>query len=77
MPGQFVGSFASAGRMESKDSTRRQPGFFNADLRLKRSSDLSDQLEAFRGAVDSETFRPALKAVLYIPTSRKATPAVR
>src|SRR5580704_7781677 len=40
------------------DSMRDQPGFFDTDDRLKRLSDLGDQLEAFRVVVDFETFRP-------------------
>src|SRR3979411_2204530 len=43
---------------------RGQPGFFDVDDRLKRLSDLGDQLEAFRAAVDFETFRPELNAAL-------------
>jgi hypothetical protein len=43
---------------------RGQPGFFDIDDRLKRLSDLGDQLEAFRSAVDFELFRPELTAVL-------------
>ena len=35
---------------------RGQPGFFDIDDRLKRLSDLGDQLEAFRSAVDFELF---------------------
>jgi hypothetical protein len=35
------------------DSMRDQPGFFDIDDRLKRLSDLGDQLEAFRVVVDS------------------------
>src|SRR5438105_14459447 len=46
------------------DSMRDQPGFFDVDDRLKRLSDLGDQLEAFRVAVDFETFRPELNAAL-------------
>src|ERR1700730_16647042 len=46
------------------DSMRRQAGFFDVDDRLKRLSDLGDQLEAFRGAVDFEMFRPDLDAAL-------------
>jgi hypothetical protein len=46
------------------DSMRDQPGFFDIDDRLKRLSDLGDQLEAFRVAVDFETFRPELNAAL-------------
>jgi IS5 family transposase len=41
-----------------------QAGFFDVDDRLKRLSDLGDQLEAFRAAVDFETFRPDLTAAL-------------
>src|ERR1700758_2387440 len=41
-----------------------QPGFFYVDDRVKRPSDLGDQLEAFRVAVDFETFRPELNAAL-------------
>ncbi len=43
---------------------RRQPGFFDVDDRLKRLSDLGDQLEAFRATVDFEIFRPELNAAL-------------
>jgi transposase, IS5 family len=43
---------------------RGQAGFFDVDDRLKRLSDLGDQLEAFRAAVDFETFRPELNAAL-------------
>jgi transposase, IS5 family len=42
----------------------RQPGFFDVDERLKRLSDLGDQLEAFAAAVDFELFRPALDGAL-------------
>ena len=41
-----------------------QPGFFDVEDRLKRLSDLGDQLEAFAAAVDFELFRPALDAAL-------------
>jgi IS5 family transposase len=43
---------------------RGEPGFFDVDDRLKRLSDLGDQLEAFRAAVDFEMFRPDLDAAL-------------
>ena len=43
---------------------RGQPGFFDIDDRLKRLSDLGDQLETFRSAVDFEAFRPELNAAL-------------
>lgn len=40
------------------------PGFFDFDDRLKRLSDLGDQLEAFGKAVDFELFRADLSAAL-------------
>jgi hypothetical protein len=40
---------------------RGQPGFFDVDERLKHLSDLGDQLEAFRVAVDFEMFDPPPK----------------
>ena len=43
---------------------RGQPGFFDVDDRLKRLSDLGDQLETFQSAVDFELFRPELNAAL-------------
>jgi transposase len=43
---------------------RDQRGFFDVDERLKRLSDLGDQLEVFQSAVDFEMFRPQLNAVL-------------
>ena len=39
---------------------RGQPGLFDVDDRLKRLSDLGDQLLAFAAAVDFEMFRPEL-----------------
>jgi hypothetical protein len=39
-------------------------GFFDVDDRLKRLSDLGDQLEAFRTVVDFELFRPELNMAL-------------
>jgi transposase, IS5 family len=53
-------SIVTAGR----ETIGRQPGFFDVDDRLKRLSDLGDQLEAFRAVVDFEIFRPELKAAL-------------
>ena len=51
---------------------RGQPAFFDIDDRLKRLSDLGDQLETFRSAVDFELLQPelnaALKAVLWPST---------
>ncbi|HSM30419.1 MAG TPA: IS5 family transposase [Woeseiaceae bacterium] len=43
---------------------RGTPGFFDVDDRLKRLSDLGDQLEAFRMAVDFEIFRADLVSAL-------------
>ncbi len=43
---------------------RGQRGLFDFDDRLKRLSDLGDQLEAFRAVVDFEVFRPELEAAL-------------
>ena len=43
---------------------RGQRGLFDVDDRLKRLSDLGDQLEAFRAAVDFELFRAELTAAL-------------
>ena len=40
------------------------PGFFDVDERLRRLSDLGDQLEAFATAVDFDLFRPELEAAL-------------
>lgn len=42
----------------------KAPGFFDFDDRLKRLSDLGDQLEAFGRVVDFEIFRPGLVAAL-------------
>ena len=43
---------------------RGEPGFFDVDDRLRRLSDLGDQLEAFRSAVNFEIFRADLDAAL-------------
>ena len=43
---------------------RRQAGFFDVDDRLKRLSDLGDQLEAFEAAVEFGAFRSELNAAL-------------
>jgi hypothetical protein len=43
---------------------RGQRGFLDVDDRLRRLSDLGDQLEAFQAAVDFELFRPELNAAL-------------
>jgi IS5 family transposase len=43
---------------------RGTPGFFDVDDRLKRLSDLGDQLDAFRTAVDFELFRTDLVTAL-------------
>lgn len=54
---------------------RGQPGFFDIDERLKRLSDLGDQLDAFAGAVDFEIFRTDLvKALAYSDGSQGGRP---
>lgn len=42
----------------------KQAGFFDVDARLRRLSDLGDQLEAYAGAVDFEMFRRDLDRAL-------------
>jgi transposase, IS5 family len=42
----------------------RQPGLFDVDERLRRLSDIGDQLEAFTAVVDFEMFRPDLMTAL-------------
>jgi transposase, IS5 family len=42
----------------------RQPGLFDIDERLRRLSDIGDQLEAFAAVVDFEMFRADLVAAL-------------
>ncbi|WP_405054240.1 hypothetical protein [Telmatospirillum sp.] len=42
----------------------KAPGFFDFDDRLKRLSNLGDQLETFGQAVDFETFRADLVTAL-------------
>jgi hypothetical protein len=42
----------------------RQPGFWDVDERLRRLSDIGDQLEAFAALVEFEIFRPELEAAL-------------
>ena len=52
-----------------------QAGLFDVDDRLKRLSDLGDQLEAFAGAVDFEEFRSVLeKALAYSDGARGGRP---
>ena len=53
----------------------RQPGLFDMDERLRRLSDIGDQLEAFARVVDFEMFRPELDAALaYGDGSRGSRP---
>ena len=42
----------------------RQPGLFDVDERLRRLSDIGDQLEAFAAVVEFEMFRPDLVGAL-------------
>ena len=56
---------------------KRQPGLFDMEERLRRLSDIGDQLEAFTAVVDFERFRPDLDAALGYgdgPEGRAATP---
>ena len=50
---------------------RGQAGLFDIDERLKRLSDLGDQLLAFAKAVDFEVFRPDLAGVLSYSDGRQ------
>ena len=53
----------------------KQSGFFDVDDRLQRLSDLGDQLEAYRAAVDFEMFRAELDAALdYLGGSKGGRP---
>ena len=52
-----------------------QAGLFDVDERLKRVSDLGDQLLAFTAAVDFEVFRPELtRALTYSDGSQGGRP---
>ena len=54
---------------------RNQPGLFAVDERLRRLSDLGDQLLAFAAAVDFEIFRPELtRALAYSDGSQGGRP---
>ena len=54
---------------------RGEPGFFDVDERLRRLSDLGDQLLAFTAAVDFEMFRPELtRALAYADGSQGGRP---
>ena len=54
----------------------KQAGFFDLDDRLKRLSDIGDQLEAYRSAIDFEMFRADLEtAVSYSDGSKGGRPA--
>lgn len=46
----------------------RMPSFFDVDKRLKRLSELGDQLEVYARAVDFEVFRADLEKVLAYST---------
>ncbi len=52
----------------------RMPCFFDVDERLKRLSELGDQLEAYARAVDFEAFRPDLEKVLARAVGRPTIP---
>ena len=48
------------------------PGLFDVEERLRRLSDIGDQLEAFSTVVDFEMFRPELDAALSYSDGAKA-----
>ena len=50
-----------------------QAGFFDVDERLRRLSDLGDQLLAFVRVVDFEIFRPGLAKALTYSGGRLST----
>ena len=61
--------------MERGESMRGEPGFFDVDERLRRLSDLGDQLLAFTAAVDFDMFRPELtRALAYSDGSQGGRP---
>ncbi len=43
---------------------KRTPGLFDVDERLKRLSDIGDQLEVYARLIDFEIFRPVLDQAL-------------
>ena len=54
---------------------RGEAGFLDVDERLRRLSDLGDQLLAFTAAVDFEMFRPELtRALAYVDGSQGGWP---
>ena len=60
-PGRSAAFLIPLGWMDSEQSMRGQPGFFDIEDRLKRLSDLGDQLETVRLAVDFELFPTGIK----------------
>ena len=42
----------------------KSPGLFDVDERLRRLSDIGDQLEAYASVIDFEIFRPDLDEAL-------------
>lgn len=59
-----IRGFSGSIVMDGSEIRRGEPEFFYVADRLRRLSDLGDQLEAFRGAVYFEMFRSELKAAL-------------
>ena len=61
--------------MERGKLMRGEPGFFDVAERLRRLSDLGDQLLAFTAAVDFDMFRPELtRALAYSDGSQGGRP---
>ena len=50
----------------------RQPGFFDADDRLRALSAAGDPLERLRAVMEFELFRPELEAASIAPTAAVA-----
>jgi hypothetical protein len=56
----------------------REPGLFDIDERLRRLSDIGDQLEAYARVIDFEIFRPTLVVALdYSDGAKGGRPALR
>lgn len=53
----------------------KSPGLFDVDERLRRLSDIGDQLEAYASVIDFEIFRPDLdKALAYSDGAKGGRP---
>src|SRR6056297_2958150 len=58
-----------------EDRMAKSPGLFDVDERLRRLSDIGDQLEAYASVIDFEIFRPGLdEALAYSDGSKGGRP---